>query len=155
MYNKSMRLYYEENLTPFQARVLEANGWHILYCKDDPFYKDHIFDGLYMGSYIAKSADKEFNALKDGMFEIEFLLEVDVISDTDHDGGSIHVFRWKNPYWNGWTYDPQAEPVEPSRQNMEWICACGWDCAVHMYGAPESARATAIELQRLRSVFSK
>ena len=128
-----MLVSYLDDLLPAKASVLEHNGWKTVRNQQFEKYSSGYDNGLYMGIWSANGAEKEFNAPKDAMLEIERLLDCDVVADTDHDGCPVHSFAW----------------IECEERKV----AMGWDCAIQIYGAPPTARETAMELALVRGAM--
>jgi len=128
-----MKITYDNWLTVKEAEALKNAGW-TLHLFTDSQFKTHGMvepDGTFQGS-LAMSAEKEFDSPSKAMFEVEEVLQVDVISETDQNGCPLHIFVWK-------------------QENGSDEIAIGWDCARIMFDAPTTARKAAIELKQLRA----
>ena len=122
-------LYYSD-----EAEKLAANGWAVGTEGCDParfpeFARAYL-DPYHFGGIVAMVAAKEFEKPAQAMFEIERLLGADVIAATCQDGAAVHDFFWQ--------------------EGGEMRFASGWECAMHMYGAPARPRDAAMLLQEMR-----
>lgn len=118
-----MIITYDKPLSPLEVAILTKNGWACKIQEDE-----HSYTKLTEETE-ADFAEKEFNSPKEALFEIEALLNYDIISDTTQDGCSIHYFTW----------------VDDGKKG-----AAGWDCAMIMYDAEETPRETAKKYQKLK-----
>jgi hypothetical protein len=128
-----MKITYDNWLTVKEANILKNAGWTLHLFTNSEFKTRGIApDGTFQGA-LAMSAEKEFKTPAEAMFEIEELLQIDVISETDQYGCPLHIFVWKNQ-------NDGSDEV-----------ALGWDCAQEMFDAPDSPRKAAMELKHLRA----
>lgn len=157
-----MNIIYPTHLTPEESKTLEEHGWKITPFSEDPRYQktmEHYAvgvypenNGLYMNCYYASQAEKDFDSPGAAMLEIECLLSVDVIGETDQDGCPLHSFHWENPDYNGFVAGDNYDWTIPIPPEAKSHChASGWSCATWIYGAPATPREAAIELFKLRN----